>query len=174
MMTTKERTEILEHLQKSRTDLLNIVEDIDNDDFMKKPSADIWSISEVIEHLVLIDESLYKSILYKAENIPDTTPETTPNGKILHIVPNPKYGKVVAPKHLVPQTIYTSKAEAIAVFNSTRDTINTFAKTTNLPLERIAFRHFSLGLLNGKNWLVFIAAHCQRHINQIQNLKKAF
>ena len=49
-----------------------------------------------------------------------------------------------------------------------------FLKTTDLPLERIAFRHFALGLLNGKNWLVFIAAHCQRHINQIQSLKKAF
>lgn len=173
-MTKEERNELLNHLQTSRIDLLNLITDINDKDFMKKPSDDIWSIAEVIEHLVLIDESLYKTILHKAENIPDTIPETTPNGKILHIVPNPKYGKVVAPKHITPQTIYTSKQEAIAAFNKSRDTIEAFATTTNLPLERIAFRHFSLGLLNGKNWLVFIAAHCQRHIYQIRNLKKAF
>lgn len=173
-MTTAERTEILEHLQQSKTDLLTAVEDISNEDFMKKPSDDIWSIAEVVEHLVLIDESLYKGILHKAENIPDTTPETTPNEKILHIVPNPKYGKVVAPKHLTPQAIYNSKEEALMAFSTSRDRIENFTKTTDLPLERIAFRHFALGLLNGKNWLVFIAAHCQRHINQIRNLKKAF
>lgn len=173
-MTLEERTEILQHLQQSRTDLLNSISDIDNEYFMKKPADDIWSIAEVIEHLVLIDESLYKSILLKAEKIPDTTPETTPNSKILYVVPNPKYGKVVAPKHITPQTIYNSKEEALMAFNTSRDRIENFAKTTDLPLERIAFRHFSLGLLNGKNWLVFIAAHCQRHINQIRNLKKAF
>ena len=173
-MTIEERIEILQHLQQSRTDLLDIIADISEEDFMKKSSDDVWSIAEVLEHLVLIDESLYNSILYKSQNIPETTPETTPNGKILHVVPNPKYGKVTAPKHITPQTIYTSKSEANTAFNKSRDTIEEFTKTTDLPLERIAFCHFSLGLLNGKNWLVFIAAHCQRHIYQIQNLKKAF
>ena len=171
-MKTTERGEILEHLQKSRADLLHLVSDINDADFMKKPSKEAWSIAEVVEHLVLIDESLYNSILHKAENIPDTTPETVPNDKILYVVPNPKYGKVAAPENLVPQSTYNSKDEALMAFNTNRDRIENFVKTTDLPLQRIAFRHFALGLLNGMNWLVFIAAHCQRHINQIRDLKK--
>lgn len=171
-MKTTERGEILEHLQKSRADLLHLVSDINDADFMKKPSKEVWSIAEVVEHLVLIDESLFNSILHKAENVPDTTPETVPNDKILYVVPNPKYGKVTAPKNLVPQSTYNSKDEALMAFNTNRDRIENFVKTTDLPLQRVAFRHFALGLLNGMNWLVFIAAHCQRHINQIRNLKK--
>ena len=171
-MKTTERGEILEHLQKSRADLLHLVSDVSDADFMKKPSKEVWSIAEVVEHLVLIDESLFNSILHKAENVPDTTPETMPNDKILYVVPNPKYGKVTAPKNLVPQSTYNSKDEALMAFNTNRDRIENFVKTTDLPLQRVAFRHFALGLLNGMNWLVFIAAHCQRHINQIRNLKK--
>jgi hypothetical protein len=171
-MKTTERGEILEHLQKSRADLLHLVSDVSDADFMKKPSKEVWSIAEVVEHLVLIDESLFNSILHKAENVPDTTPETVPNDKILYVVPNPKYGKVTAPKNLVPQSTYNSKDEALMAFNTNRDRIENFVKTTDLPLQRVAFRHFALGLLNGMNWLVFIAAHCQRHINQIRNLKK--
>lgn len=171
-MKTTERGEILEHLQKSRADLLHLVSDVSDADFMKKPSKEVWSIAEVVEHLLLIDESLFNSILHKAENVPDTTPETVPNDKILYVVPNPKYGKVTAPKNLVPQSTYNSKDEALMAFNTNRDRIENFVKTTDLPLQRVAFRHFALGLLNGMNWLVFIAAHCQRHINQIRNLKK--
>ena len=171
-MKTTERGEILEHLQKSRADLLHLVSDVSDADFMKKPSKEVWSIAEVVEHLVLIDESLFNSILHKAENVPDTTPETVPNDKILYVVPNPKYGKVTAPKNLVPQSTYNSKDEALMAFNTNRDRIENFVKTTDLPLQRVAFQHFALGLLNGMNWLVFIAAHCQRHINQIRNLKK--
>ena len=170
-MKTTERGEILEHLQKSRADLLHLVSDVSDADFMKKPSKEVWSIAEVVEHLVLIDESLFNS-LHKAENVPDTTPETVPNDKILYVVPNPKYGKVTAPKNLVPQSTYNSKDEALMAFNTNRDRIENFVKTTDLPLQRVVFRHFALGLLNGMNWLVFIAAHCQRHINQIRNLKK--
>ena len=171
-MKTAERAEILSHLQKSRADLLQSVSDINGTDFIQKASNEIWSIAEIVEHLVLIDESLFNSILYKAEQIPDTTPETVPNEKILYVVPNPKYGKVAAPENLVPQSTYNSKEEALMAFNTNRDRIENFVKTTDLPLERIAFKHFALGLLNGKNWLVFMAAHCQRHINQIRDLKK--
>lgn len=173
-MTTEERIKILDFLQRNKMDLLNYVSDIDDKNFMTKPSDDIWSIAELVEHLVLTDESIYNQILHNAQNILDTVPETTPDSKILHVVPNTRYGKVVSAKHITPQAIYKSKEEALMAFNATRSKIENFVETTDLPLKRIAFRHFAFGLLHGKNWLIFMVAHCQRHINQIYILKSEF
>lgn len=171
-MTNIERIELSELLKENRAALLASIETVREEDFTSKPTENDWSIADVVEHLVLIDKSLVAGILHKAKNLKDTTPETVADGKIFYIVPDLKRGKVVAPAHLKPQSEYQSKTEAITAFNASRDMVEDFVATTKLPLERIAFKHFALGLLNGRSWMVFIVAHCQRHMTQIENIRK--
>lgn len=170
-MTKTERNDLLTLVKENRIALLKSIEGIKAADFCSKPTENDWSIADVLEHLVLIDKSILGGILHKGKNVRDTTPETTPDSKIFYVVPDLKRGKVTAPEHLKPTSEYQSNTAAMAAFNTSRDTIEMFISTTNLPLERIAFKHFSLGLLNGRNWMAFIVAHCQRHIIQIENIR---
>ena len=76
--------------------------------------------------------------------------------------------KVKAPTFLEPKGIFKTKDEAFVAFRNNRAIIEEFVATTDLPLEKIAFKHFVFGLLNGKNWIAFMASHCNRHIEQIK------
>ncbi len=170
-MTQEERNELIALLQKSEADLLAAIKDVSEDFFTYKPYEDTWSIAEIIEHLIIADTGLLISIKKKGEKIRDTVPETSSNDWIIKATSNRKR-LVTAPHFLLPKGIFTSKEVAIQAFRKNRATIEEFLNTTDFPLEKIAFKHFALGLLNGKNWMAFMAGHCIRHTTQIEEMKK--
>lgn len=172
-MDTIKRTYILNVLKESENDLLSVTEQVNEAGFMFKADEQTWSMAEIVEHLVLLDSGLLQSIKKKGENIKDTTPETLSNEKILKLTPR-RETKIPAPEHFVPKGRFKSKTQAIEAFRQSRSVIENFVETTDLPLERIAFKHFLLGLINGEGWIVFMAGHCNRHIAQMKETKDAF
>lgn len=166
-MDTIKRNYLLNLLKESEAELLSFIQKLDEAAFLSKPTEDAWSVAELVEHIMITDTSLLQGIKKKGENIPDTTPETMSNEEILKFVPN-RNKKVTAPSFLVPKGRFTSKTQAIAAFRKNRAIVEHFVKTTDWPLERIAFKHFIFGLINGEGWIVFMVAHCQRHLEQMK------
>ncbi len=171
-MTLTEKYEINTLLTESEAKVLTILADVEETQFLAKAEGDKWSMAEVVEHLIITDNSIFQGILHKAQSLYEVAPETTANGKILKIVPDLNRGKVIAPDYLQPKGKFQSKAEALEAFSANRAIIRNFMATTDLPLDQIAFKHFSLGLLNAKNWLVFISGHCFRHTQQLEAMKQ--
>ena len=96
-----------------------------------------------------------------------------PSNDILKVVPN-RERKVKAMEHMIPKGIFQEKAQAIDAYKNLRQSIRQFLETTDLPLEKIAFRHRIFGLINAYGWFAFMAAHCQRHTEQIEEVKAHF
>lgn len=168
-MDTTKRTYLIDTLKESETNLLAVIEKVDEAGFLSKPNENTWSMAELVEHLIITDTGLLQSIKKKGEHIRETTPETVSDEIILKVIPK-RDRKVTAPDFLVPKGRFKSKAEAIQAFRHTRATIENFVATTDLPLEKIAFKHFLLGLVNGEGWIVFMAGHCQRHTKQMEEM----
>ncbi|MGB0929312.1 MAG: DinB family protein [Chitinophagales bacterium] len=168
MINTTERTYLSNLLKESETKLIAALENTNDEDFVAKPFEDRWSLAMLVEHIMITDKSLLRGI-YKqaAKELGDDIPKTSPDEKVAKAAMN-RTIKVKAPSFLEPKGIFKTKKEAFAAFRKNRAVIEEFVATTDLPLEKIAFKHFVFGLLNGKNWIAFMAAHCNRHIEQIK------
>lgn len=172
-MDKAKRTYIINVLKESEKALLSVVQQVEEDGFLFKKDENTWSMAEIIEHLIIIDTGLLQSIKKKGETIRNTTPETISNEFILKMTPQ-RQQRVPAPEHFVPQGRLKTKAQAIQAFQQSRSVIESFVETTDLPLEKIAFKHFLLGLINGEGWIIFMAGHCNRHIEQMKEVKTAW
>ncbi|MEZ4883620.1 MAG: DinB family protein [Chitinophagales bacterium] len=169
-MNNAERTYLLGLLKESEGELITTLQDVSEESFHSKPSDEQWSMSEIVEHLVMIDTGVLSSIQKHASKVQDAALENWENEHLVKIVTT-RGRKVNAPDFFVPQGRFTTKAEAIAAYRTIRSKIDDFVTTTELPLEKIAFNHMTLGMLNVKNWIAFVAGHCKRHTQQIEELK---
>lgn len=168
-MTNTDISYLLETLQQNEAHLMTTLEKVTDEEFVQKSASDKWSLAEIVEHIMLVDNSVMGGILAKGKNPPETIPETFPKEKLLR-VSTARTTKVPAPKYAIPKGIFTTKTQALSAFREHRAKIETFVQTTNLPMERIAFKHFAFGLINGIGWITFMAAHSERHILQIKEL----
>ncbi len=172
-MNTIERTYLSDLLKESEAKLIATLEGVNDEEFTTKPSETRWSLAELVEHIMLTDKSLLKGIHKQAaKHMEENPPITEADEEVAKKAMN-RTVKVKAPSFLEPQGIFQTKSEALAAFRSNRAIIEEFVATTDLPLEKIAFKHFIFGLLNGKNWIAFMASHCNRHIEQIIEIKSA-
>jgi len=73
---------------------------------------------------------------------------------------------------VTPTGRYADPAEAAAAFESARSGLLEWLAATALDLRAFGAPHSRLGLLDGKQWLLFAAAHCERHTRQILETKK--
>lgn len=172
-MTGEERTNLIQVLKNSETRLTEKIATVDEDLFQFKPDAHTWSMAELVEHLAITDQSLLAAIIKKGERLYEEMPETFPNKKIIKATSNRKI-KVKAPDHLVPQGRFKTKEMAIQGFRANREKVENFVATTDLPLEKVAFPHFALGLIDGKGWITFMSGHCQRHTDQMEEIVEAW
>lgn len=169
-MHTLEREKYLSHLQESEKALLDAVTNLTDEQFIAKPTTDQWSIAEVIEHVIKVETGVidylknFGASTEKLDNPPN-------NEEILQRSQN-RTTKVTAPKLFTPSGLFKDKAKAIATFQKTRQTTEDFVQNTTLDLKAVSFPHQRFGLLNGENWLMFIAGHCLRHVQQIELLKE--
>lgn len=168
-MQHEEKAKLITLLKNSEAELFAVLETISAANFLAKPAKNQWNASEIIEHLIITDTGLLQSIIKQGEKHRDETPETMVHEKIIHLV-SKREMKVNAPDYLVPKGIFTTKADAVQAFKASRAAVENFVNTTDLPLEKIAFKHFALGLLNGYNWIAFMAGHCKRHTAQMKEM----
>ncbi len=140
--------------------------------FLKKIDDKTWSIAEIVEHIILVEEGIifHLNRLGSSEHTVEIekvlTHDSIMEACLQRVI------KVDAPERLVPAGKFSSISEAIEAFTAHRKKIATFYKTNTFDLTSIGFPHPRLGMMNGDNWLSFIPGHCQRHIDQIKLLKE--
>ena len=72
-----------------------------------------------------------------------------------------------SPQHLLPEGTWTSAAEFWAAYGDFRQEMHTWIESTDAPLRDGRFEHPMLGVFDGFQWLLFLAAHGRRHTAQI-------
>src|SRR5258708_1676113 len=58
-MTQVERAELIDLLQKSEREFMQQIDGLTEEQWAYKPGSDRWSVSEVAEHIVLVDEMVF-------------------------------------------------------------------------------------------------------------------
>ena len=89
---------------------------------------------------------------------------------ILARVPDrtPGRRRIPAPERLIPTGRCEQQCSATEAFREKRNIIIRFVQTTEFPLRDRVATHPALGDIDGCQWIVFLAAHCERHIRQLE------
>jgi hypothetical protein len=140
-----------------------------------KPAPDRWSIAETAEHVAIVEASVMRLLTTKLAShpLPDEA-RATQKAKDAHVTTMmfDRSTRRPAPEAVVPAGRFATADEAAGAFNASRSEIINWLDTTELDLRALGAPHPVLGLLDGKQWVLFAAAHCERHTRQILEVKQ--
>ncbi|KGE15558.1 DinB family protein [Sphingobacterium deserti] len=164
---------LLQYFEQTTKDLRTQVEGLSPAQLAFKPSADQWSIGECLEHIVLSETMLFemaKKELAKAPQ-PERKAEVKVNDENLKQMLGDRSQKFKAPAELQPTGKYTDAKAALRDLANARKPVLAFIKQANEEDLKNHISEYPTGTVNGHQNLLFIAAHCARHTNQIAEIK---
>jgi len=173
-MTELEKKNCLTHLKTSQAAMLDVLENVSDRAFIYKSSPEIWSIAETLEHVIKVESS----VITKLQHLRTITPTVQldrplTDDKVLELSASRKL-KSKAPEPFLPDGIFRDKEDATVVFQQCRNQAANFIAKNNADLDMVVFPHPRIGLLNGKQWLLFISGHSLKHVEQIKDLIQAY
>ncbi len=170
-MEQAERSRILEHLSQSREMLLLAVEGLSAEQRTFRAAPDRWSIADCLEHLTVVENFTLQRIRQHLEQPPSGKPETNGKDQIIRDHVPARATRVKGPEPVLPTGRWPDFNEAVRQFEAARQRTIDFGGTTPADLRGYAFNHPFLGLLDCYQWLLFLAAHCERHVRQMEEVK---
>lgn len=163
---------ILASIRESQKVILNLLESVSDAFFEHKISADDWSIAQIIEHLIKVESGVIANLQRLGLSESESDIPTSISHEMLIEKTLNRDIKVQSPSQFIPNGLFKDKALAINAFLQHREQVEFFIKTTSIDMRNIGFPHPRIGMLNGENWLTFIAGHGLRHAHQIKLIKE--
>ena len=131
----------------------------------RRPSADRWSVLEIIEHTAIVDN------LFSARIAAQEPGEEEINNKerelsLFDKVSSPDQS-IMAPQITHPKGIFHTCADALEHFENTRLKVGSILAAKEREVRCLRVAHPVLGTISGYEAFLLIAAHTQRHVAQI-------
>jgi hypothetical protein len=137
-----------------------------------KPASGGWSIAEILEHLVLVENAFVNAVgpqLSKNSPTELARGRRLPDALLVDSVGRDRSKRHKAPVPVSP-TGRWSRTETLERLVAGRAETTEFL-SSNPELRHRAVKHPGLGLLDGFQWVLFLAAHTERHMRQIFEVK---
>jgi DinB superfamily len=173
-LTNADRDKGVSYLQQTRDGVVAATKGLSEAQMKFKPAPDRWSVAETLEHIALAEDFLFQTVADKGMKEPpglagrDTAKV---DGMVLAMVPDRSH-KAQAPPPLVPTGRWTP-AETLDRFQKSRAKTIEFLQTSQGLRQHVTgAAHSPLGQpMDAYEWLLFIAAHSERHTKQILEVK---
>jgi hypothetical protein len=170
--TQAERDRAIQYLEKTRQGVVDATKGLTPAQWSFKPAPDRWSVAEVTEHIAAAEDLLYGMIQEQAMKAPARAAGEDVKAideLVLTAIPDRSH-KAQAPEPLKPTNRFGSPEAAIKHFEESRAKTEAFAKTGQGLRDHAA--DSPLGKkLDPYEWVLFIAAHSERHTKQILEVK---
>jgi uncharacterized damage-inducible protein DinB len=171
-LSKTDRDFIVKYYTESRDNVLKAVKGLSPEQANFKPAEDKWSVNGCLEHIVvsekmlwgMVDESLKKPSDPSRKDEVKVTDETILNG-----IPD-RTNKVKTFDALVPKGAYPTVNAASKAFKDVRNDHIGFLKKTQEDLRNHYVETEFMGTMQSYQMLLFIAAHSNRHLKQIQEV----
>lgn len=167
------RDSLLNFFEKTKNDLFREVEELTPEQLKFKPSAEKWSISQCLEHIVLTEQILFAmakdSLAGPANPARRNEVKITSDQLIAGILDRSFQAK--APEGLQPAGKYSQAGAALKDFESQRKGIRAFLSQVDIDKLKDHVSDSPFGPINAYHSLLFIAGHTGRHTLQIAEVK---
>ena len=170
-ITQAEKDKALAYLESTKNNVLDATKNLSTAQWNFKSAPDRWSIAECMEHIAAAEDYIRGAVengVMRAPAVPGRDIAAIDAGIIAN-VPERK-NKVQAPEAIKPTNRFGSPQASIDHFVESRATTENFLKTTT------GLRDHAADSPNGQQWdayefILLIAAHSERHTNQIKEVK---
>lgn len=167
------RDSMLNYFEKTRNDLLREVEGLSAAQMQFKPSADRWSVSQCLEHIVMTEQMLFamtKDSLQKPAT-PERRNEVKVTGDQVIAGILDRSFQAKAPEGLQPAGKYSDPDAATKDFDAQRKDILKYLNQVDIEVLKDHVSDSPFGPINAYHSLLFIAGHTGRHTLQISEVK---
>ena len=170
-VTQAEKDKALQYLESTKKNVLEATRGLSEAQWNFKAAPDRWSVAQVVEHIAASEDFIRGMVVEKVMTAPageaGRDMKKTDEG-VLAMVPDRTH-KAQAPEPLVPTNRFGSPEGSIKHFAETRAATEDFLKTTTGLRDHVM--DSPLGKLDGYEFVLFIAAHSERHTKQINEVK---
>jgi DinB superfamily len=170
--TQADKERALKYLESTKQGVLDATAGLSEAQWNFKSAPDRWSVAEVTEHIAAAEDFLRGMIVDKVMTSP-VQPEgadmKATDDAVLAMIPDRTH-KAQAPEPLKPTNRFGSPQESLKHFIDSRQ------KTIDFLNQHDDLRTHAMDSPLGKKldayeWVLFIAAHSERHTKQINEVK---
>ncbi len=170
-VTQAEKDKALQYLETTKKNILEATKGLSEAQWNFKSAPDRWSVAQVMEHIAAAEDfirgMLKEKVMMGPAGDPGRDVKKTDEA-VLMMVPD-RTTKAQAPEPLVPTNRFGSPEGSIKHFVDSRAATEDFLKTTTGLRDHVT--DSPLGKLDGYEFVLFIAAHSERHTKQINEVK---
>jgi hypothetical protein len=171
-VTPAEKDRALQYLELTKKDVLEATKGLSEAQWNFRPAPDRWSVAEVMEHVAASEDFILDNLLKEKVMVSPSGPPgrdaTKTDEAVVAVVPD-RTRKAQAPEPLVPSNRFGSPDESVKHFVVSRATTEQFLKTATGLRDHVM--DGPVGKMDGYEFVLFIAAHCERHTKQINEVK---
>ncbi|HYZ84788.1 MAG TPA: DinB family protein [Bryobacteraceae bacterium] len=168
-----ERIALAEQLEVWRMKLLAACEDLSPKQWTFRCGEDQWTIAEVVEHIVMVERGISVMLQRKLMQSSPVDQVSSDLDERIRLAVVDRSCKQQTPERLNPSGKFPDGPAALEAFESTRAKTLEWFSTASDDLRRYRMPHPVLGPIDGYQWIVFVAAHAERHTLQIEEVKTA-
>jgi hypothetical protein len=170
-LTDAEKKFAVDHLNKTRAELIASVQGLSEAQLNFKSAPDRWSVLECVQHITLTSQSLVDYLRYTMSVKNDSNFKASFSDEQFINMVEDRTHKVQTSENLKPvHSPYKTLDEALKAFNSGRDSLINYVNTTNDDLrDHIAVMPF--GKIDAYQIILMISAHTNRHTQQLIEVK---
>jgi len=162
-----------EDLVQARDAVLAALDGVGEAQWRFRPAPEAWSIAEIVEHVVLVARNVGGMVSGPLLATPPTDEPKDAIEDLLRRRLRDRSYKATAPERVLPVGTWPSSTALVAAYVAARDELLEWIRTTDAPLRRHRMPHFRFGVMDGVEWLVFLAMHDLRHVAQVEEVKRA-
>jgi DinB superfamily len=168
-----EKERALQYLESTKQGVLDATKGLSDAQWNFKSAPDRWSVAQVMEHLAAAEDMLRgvtQEQVMKSPAVPLRSTEEIRKAdeSVMTMVPDRTH-KAQAPEPLKPTNRFGSPEAAQKHFLESRSATEEYLKNT--PGLRAHLADSPLGKLDGYEFVLFTAAHSERHTKQILEVK---
>lgn len=171
MLTDEERRELASLLEESHRGLVAAVAGLSDAQWCHRRSDGRWSVADVVEHLAMVEAGVPRFVQTQLLSSAPVEPNRTRDARIRSLSVN-RSRAVEAPERVRPCGQWPTGPEALEAFSGLRRKLIDYVHSTPDDLRHHAGPHPMLGSLDGYQWLLFLAAHTERHAAQIEECRR--
>jgi hypothetical protein len=169
----RERQFVLDQLASSEARLLSLVELLSPQQWRFRETPSRWSISEIVEHVVLFENFISQAIekALKGPSEPGKRTEVAEKTPLVMGLAGSRRTRFDARPAVRPTGNSPDPRELVAQLKQLRARTLAFAEGTRAAVHDHFFPHIAFGDLDCYQWLVVLGQHATRHALQIEEIK---
>ncbi|HEY2025730.1 MAG TPA: DinB family protein [Gemmatimonadaceae bacterium] len=168
-------TELVKYVDGQREALLDVVSSVPDDRWTERPKPNQWSVSELCEHLSMVERSCARVIgKCAAEARAKDHPAETETSSVLGTMDAFRVADR-SRKHEVPDRVKPtggwSRERTLEALRASRAELSAAIEVADgLALNTVRFTHLRFGELDLYQWILFIGQHEARHLSQANEI----